>query len=756
MIGYDFIILSGFFIGAVLYALLMIEAVKRQNKLFHEYIFISVAAILFSWHALQFMVLFLKYSFGLDALDVYSTLSIWSLYIVAFLPPVLVQLHAAFLGHLYQLGGTRSHLFRTLPMITYLPIFGILYFSQYTIVNEHNFVLSESLSVIPVYIFWLVICMMISAGISTKIYLVTKNQKWRQFFGIEIIILVATASLLIYLYFFGGTGNVNIDKSLKSILMASSVAPTLIMIYLLYKYPFYSSVARIRFLYITVAGLFIILFIIVSKSVSQVAEENPSVNENAIIVIVVTVLIILYEPTRNMLRKMVGYYALSEKADYQLFVRQISEKLLNVSDIENLAKTVCTAIKEKLQVNETALFMIRRTNDGTNGHYEVESGFGDIKDFPMKKVVKRFQKSQVIYEVPFSVNQIAEPPPYQIYVTITVEGQLVGVLCVGKKITFETFSFEEKELMQTLVSQVSLAIENIELTNRRLELETRMFQADKLSTIGMLSTSIAHEVKNPLSSIKSIVQSMVEELKSKKGNKDQIEDLRIIQEEIDRLSSVVSQLLRFANPREAIVDKLDVIKLIENVLVITRHELSRNNISVLSNFSHRPLCLQMRDQDLKEIIFNIVLNAIQAMSDGGKLYVNGCYVESKNIDSLTAKPIERVNRWYIDGNQEDYEIWNLHSINAHRIQDLADSSTQPEVKRNENHNAVKLCFIDTGKGMSEDQLTDAFKPFHTTKETGTGLGMVIIKNKIEAINGRLRIRSEEGIGTAFEIYIPLK
>jgi signal transduction histidine kinase len=763
MFGYDVLILLGFFVGMILYAVLTGEVIKRQNKLAHEYVFLCMMIVLVLWHGFQFFALLIKQVFGRQAVEVYTELRYLSLYSIVFLPALMVHVHSAFLAYVHELVDRRRIFYKIFPYFFYLPIVLIIYFGQYTIVDSKNKILDENMSFIPAFIFYFVIGLLVSAALSIRIAILGRNEKWRKFFIMETVIIFVISALMLYFYFFGGTGNVRLDKALKNMLMASSVLPTGAMIYLLYKYPFYSTMARRRFLLITIAGTFLCVYVVIARALRKMGEDNPDVSVEMLEILTVSLLFLLYEPAKYLIRRIAGYYALNQKHLYQTMVRRIGEKIVGSGSMEDLLKVVHSTVTETFDVDEVAMFILSKHVYPDRMYYSIAQSLGDIKEIKLESIIKNIQKGNGLYEARrMSLFHLkASEIPYHLYLGISLENDLVGLLAIGKKKTNEEFTFEEKEILLTLASQIAIAIENIELVQRRIELESKMFQADKLSSLGLLATSIAHEVKNPLSSIKSIVQSLRDEKKKKSAAAHELQDLEIINDEIDRLNTVVGQLLKFSRPDNSDVDEIDVIKIIDNILTILRQETRSKGIRLWTRYDHTPLMIKSRQGDLKEIIFNVIINAIQSMEHGGRLMFHGAYgvYEADLFDLASEKrsSVTTANTLFMPDPSEGFSEWYLDPLTVQSIQETEKKITpefNPELLPDQLR-CIKIAITDNGPGIKEERMQEIFKPFYTTKSSGTGLGLAIVKNKIEALGGRLVLRSEEKIGTSFEIYIPM-
>jgi two-component system sensor histidine kinase HydH len=229
---------------------------------------------------------------------------------------------------------------------------------------------------------------------------------------------------------------------------------------------------------------------------------------------------------------------------------------------------------------------------------------------------------------------------------------------------------------------------------RRLQDEIR--RKEKLAAIGGLAAGVAHEIRNPLSSIKGIATYFKNKFDE---SSDDEEMAGVMIEEVERLNRVISELLEFARPTELKLKTTDVNSLIEHSVRLIEKEASDKNIDIKLELYQQPLSAQIDSDRFSQCLLNLYLNALQAMEKGGQLSIN---------DSLTH-----------------------------------DSFIVIEIK-------------DTGSGIKAENLNKIFDPYYTTKTKGTGLGLAIVHKIVEAHNGSIKVRSVSGKGTSFIISIPAK
>lgn len=263
-------------------------------------------------------------------------------------------------------------------------------------------------------------------------------------------------------------------------------------------------------------------------------------------------------------------------------------------------------------------------------------------------------------------------------------------------------SFGEKQNIPVSVSATRIVNELDQLVGhvliirdlgevRRLQEEIR--RQEKLAALGGMAAGVAHEIRNPLSSIKGLATYLAGKFGPESEDRDAA---RVMVQEVDRLNRVISELLEFARPSDITPRAMDVGELLQHSLQLIQQDAAAKEVQIQLNVQDG-LCRALIDPDrLSQCLLNLYLNAIQAMPDGGRLTI-GCTRESS-------------------GN-------------------------------------IKLEIGDTGKGISEKHLAEIFNPYFTTKPTGTGLGLAIVHKIVDGHGGRVAVQSGED-GTRFTIYLP--
>lgn len=242
-------------------------------------------------------------------------------------------------------------------------------------------------------------------------------------------------------------------------------------------------------------------------------------------------------------------------------------------------------------------------------------------------------------------------------------------------------------------------------------MEAEIKRAEQLAAVGRLSAAIAHEIRNPLASISGSIQLLRSELVLNEPNQRLMD---IVVREIERLNAVITDFLAYARPRPLEVIEVDVHKLITGTLALLSHGLPKGSpITFKTRFAADVRPVMADPQGLREVIWNLCLNAVEAMDHRGTLTVR------------TA--VQR---------------WPQHPLRT---------DVEPPTPSHE----LIIDVMDTGPGIPPDVKERIFEPFYSTKKGGTGLGLAAVDRIICKHNGRIEVESQPGLGTTMRIHLPL-
>lgn len=242
-------------------------------------------------------------------------------------------------------------------------------------------------------------------------------------------------------------------------------------------------------------------------------------------------------------------------------------------------------------------------------------------------------------------------------------------------------------------------------------IQAEIIRMDRMASLGVLSSGIAHEIRNPLAGIKAMVQTLEEEMEE---GSSQLEYVDRILRQVNRLDDLLKAFFSYARPQRPDPKAEQIMDIISEVLPLFRRKMQDKNIKINENYEDGLFDVFVDSNQIQQVIFNLFLNAIDAMPEGGKITV-----DAKN--SMESAPV----------------IDRRH--------------TMPSLLSN---NMIEIKISDTGSGMPQDIIDNVFNPFFTTKSNGTGLGLSIVYQIIKEHGGQIEVESTPEKGTTFKILLP--
>jgi two-component system sensor histidine kinase AtoS len=258
-------------------------------------------------------------------------------------------------------------------------------------------------------------------------------------------------------------------------------------------------------------------------------------------------------------------------------------------------------------------------------------------------------------------------------------------------------------------------------------IESEMWRADKLASLGTLAAGMAHEIKNPLVSIKTFAQLLPSKYEDK-DFRDTFSSITV--DEVERINTIVEKLLEFARPSAPTFGQVDVIEVIDEVLLLLSSEVVKLGITVTKNYEVSSAPIVGDKGQLKQAMLNLCLNAMQAIDGTGR------------AGDLTISVGFRKSRYRrFDGIGQDQVAQMFYG--AELVASTDDAET------------LLIKVRDTGKGISRENLPRIFDPFFTTKEKGLGLGLAVVHGIIKDHSGNITVDSKKNVGTEFTISLPV-
>ena len=244
-------------------------------------------------------------------------------------------------------------------------------------------------------------------------------------------------------------------------------------------------------------------------------------------------------------------------------------------------------------------------------------------------------------------------------------------------------------------SQNSLLIILRDITRERAQ-ESSLVESERLNAVRLLASSVAHEIGNPLNALNIHLQLMRRELHS--GDTAELDELlSVAQTEVGRLDAIIGQFLLALRPAQPQLQPRDPAQLLQETLMLLKPDFENRRIAVSLDIPANLPALQLDPVQIKQVYFNLIKNATEAMPDGGALQI-----------SFTVS-----GRW------------------------------------------LAVAFLDTGHGIPAEELVRLFQPYHTTKARGTGLGLMITQRIVQDHGGHIEVSSKPGVGACFRILLPL-
>jgi len=280
-------------------------------------------------------------------------------------------------------------------------------------------------------------------------------------------------------------------------------------------------------------------------------------------------------------------------------------------------------------------------------------------------------------------------------------GLLNGLLFVGRKSEAEQYTTDDEEFLSILSSQIAVAVENARLYEAEksalVELQTtqeQLLHSERLAVLGEMSAKIAHEINNPLGIIKNYLL-MIERAKTKPEEASKY--LKIVGQEIDRVASIVKELINFHRPQNVEFKIINVLPVLDEVIEFLAPQLKSKNVDIIKKYSPDCPNVEASADNLKQVFINIIINSMDAMSEGGKI----------------------------------------------------------EIAANNFHDNLQFLICDTGCGVPEEVLPSIFEPFFTTKNEshGTGLGLSVCADIIKKHHGTISFKNRDK-GACIEITMP--
>jgi two-component system sensor histidine kinase HydH len=435
------------------------------------------------------------------------------------------------------------------------------------------------------------------------------------------------------------------------------------------------------------------------------------------VVVSAFVVLILFDPLRTKVQEWISQVFFHERFELERTILALRRSLTHILEVDELAEVLIDGLDQSPRFTQGALYLL-----GPDARvFILKNHFGPkaadrVEMAPARPLIDRLSKTgsavlenaeRELEEKRLLGDDREAETAHDIAVTMRAlqaplclglrgeSGHLYGFLALRDDRLRDAFSREEVQLLVGLATQVAVTVENSQLYQQ-------MKEKDRLAALGEMAAGVAHEIRNPLGSIKASAQYLSETADQPEGRR---EFLDIIVDEVDRLNRVVSSFLDYARPAHTDPDPIRVNSAVQLTLQFLRPECDAAEVGLHITMDPDLPKVRIDIEHLRQVLINLVQNAMQAMTGGGDIYV-----ETRVQD-----------RFRIGGGARRW---------------------------------AQISVRDTGPGIAPGLLANLFVPFVTTKQQGTGLGLAISQRIVSEAGGRIDVRSREGVGTTFVVLLP--
>ncbi len=461
-------------------------------------------------------------------------------------------------------------------------------------------------------------------------------------------------------------------------------------------------------------GLFVILVLTVTNALS-VYTQVDSIKINLLSAIVIA---FLFNPLRNRFQILIDKIFYKKTYDYYSILQKISSRLSSMFDLQEICdfigNEVCTVMGLRniyvlSYVPETGYRVISRTSmkPSIRQGYKVGSD-NNVHELDLDQsldIVRYYLNSReiIIKDELSGLEKDIKPEQIEcinstfrlfngeVIVPVLVDHKPSFLLMIGEKMSCDIFTSEDISLLATISEQMAIAVKHSELYKDKIH-------SERLASIGMMSATFAHEIRNPLTSLKTFAQLMPEKYNDREFRNT---FSKIVEGEIEKIDGLIKDLLDFSIHKQASrMNNFNLVSLVDETVEYVKGKAPYNleKITVQKKYDDNEILLTGDASKLNQAFVNIITNGYQSMNGKGQLTVD---INPKG--------------------------------------------------RN-----VEVIITDTGEGIEPDSMSKIFDPFVTTKELGVGLGLAISKRIIEDHNGELNVISSVSEGTSFTITLPVQ
>ncbi|MGB7922099.1 MAG: ATP-binding protein [Pyrinomonadaceae bacterium] len=510
------------------------------------------------------------------------------------------------------------------------------------------------------------------------------------FIGIDILLLAALA--------FGVGEGTTLGLYLKTLVNLGSLLPSALIAYYIYRYRYLELIIKESLVVASFAAVVLAVYLYGIRTIGTWLTARYGLRAGAVEALLILALALLAAPLRGWLERRFHKLFEREATLYRDVVARIGSHAGRYKQLPELLRFVEERTAQALGLRRVRLVATRAEEDESDNAYDVNgtgNGHAEQAVESVDWVGQLLELARGEGWKPVEGERVLREHGFTIAYPLRREDQTVGVMLVDA--ATDALTPDARAVLEVLASQVAVAIEDCRLVEENVRLERRLAHGERLAALGQMAATVAHEVKNPLSAIKSIAQVMRED---ERLSHEYTRDLNLIVGETDRLSRSVTQLLSFARRSSHLTAapcRAD--ELAHTVVELFSAEAAAHDIKVDCRAGEAlPVLDGLRAAAIRDALSNLLINALQSTPAGGRVRVEA-------------------------------------SVDA---------------------GSLIVAVTDTGPGVADGLRERIWEPFFTTRQRGTGLGLAIVRKRVEEVGGTTCLApTHDGEGARFEIRLPL-
>jgi signal transduction histidine kinase len=623
---------------------------------------------------------------------------------VALLPAALLHAHVAFWASLDNYVALKPRQVRLIGVALYLPMVFLPAAIYWIMVGDYQpYMLKIRRLLIP-YSVWYVLMMLSSALLdwAMKNRLGPQAARERAFFKRLAVLLVFNGAFEFVVVALLRSGP---DNPLWVAFILSSLLPIFFAAYHVYRYKLVDVAVKDSLVYAVFALIFIAVYTYGVRRLDQFLVEQFHITAGVVEVILILGMVALASPLVRVIDRAVHRLFAREIGIYRDVVRQVSSGAEGFGELDALARYSEETIRRGLDLAGVRIL--------------------PLESIPAQGRERRLAEKMRGWNADvIEADEDLEGVGAAIAYALKREGEIIGLMIIAAEA--HALTSEKRAILDVLAGQVAVEVESCRLVEEKVRLERELATRERLATLGQMAAQVAHEVKNPLSAIKSIAQVMREEDALKEYGRD----LDLIISEIDRLNRTVSQLLAFSRQSHADPRPVALADLLDATITLIGNEARERDVEVAVESADDVTLTGVQAGALREALSNLVINAVQAIERGGSVKVEA----TLETDRPAFGPRRDAPR-----------------VGASPAYDRAPPKAGVAGTR------LILTVTDTGPGISEEAQQRVFEPFYSTKSRGTGLGLAIVQRRAAELGGSVELTSpvSDGRGSRFRLIVPL-